>query len=298
METVLPFFLLMAIGQLLRHVPVFPKDTDKSLNLYVIYVALPALTLQQVPKLNFSDNILSPLVMPWLVVLFSSVLVLLLCKIMRWSRNTTGSLLLMVPLGNTSFLGIPMVERFFGSSAIPYAVLYDQFGTFLALTTYGTLILALYGSGSRPDFVSVLKRIFLFPPFLALVTALFMHGNTYPTWLSTLLSMGATSMVPVVMVAIGFQMRLLLPRDELIPLAGGLTIRLLITPIVFLYICKAFGLSGPATLVSLFETAMPPMVTAGALASIAGLKPRLSSAMAAYGILIAFFSLPLIHSLL
>ena len=191
-----------------------------------------------------------------------------------------------------------MVEQFFGSSAIPYAVLYDQFGSFLALSTYGTLILALYGSGSLPSPVSVLKRIFFFPPFLALVAALIMHGNTYPEWLSTLFSMGAASMVPVVMVAVGFQMRLFLPRDELVPLAGGLTIRLLITPLVFLYICKMLGLSGPATLVSLFETAMPPMVTAGALASIAGLKPRLSSAMAAYGILFAFFSLPLIHSLL
>ncbi len=297
METVLPFFLLMLIGQLLRHIPAFPKETDKSLNLYVIYVALPALTLQQVPKLNFSDNILSPLIMPWLVILFSSVAVLLLCKLMRWSKEITGSLLLMVPLGNTSFLGIPMVEQFFGSAAIPYAVLYDQFGSFLALSTYGTLILALYGSGSRPDLLTVLKRIFLFPPFLALVAALFMHGKGYPEWLSALFSMGAASMVPVVMVAIGFQMRLFLPKDELLPLAGGLTIRLLITPIVFLYLCKMLGLSGPATMVSLFETAMPPMVTAGALASIAGLKPRLSSAMAAYGILFAFFSLPFIHSL-
>jgi malate permease and related proteins len=298
METVLPFFLLMVIGQLLRHIPAFPKETDKSLNLYVIYIALPALTLQQVPKLDFTDNILSPLIMPWLVILFSSIVVLLLCKMMHWSKSTTGSLLLMVPLGNTSFLGIPMVEQFFGSSAIPYAVLYDQFGSFLALSTYGTLILALYGTGSQPNFLSIFKRIFFFPPFLALVAGLFMHGNAYPNWVSTLLSMAAASMVPVVMVAVGFQMRLLLPRDELLPLAGGLTIRLLITPIVFLYICKMLNFSGPATLVSLFETAMPPMVTAGALASIAGLKPRLSSAMAAYGILIAFFSLPLIHSLM
>ncbi len=297
METVLPFFLLMVIGQLLRYIPAFPGETDKSLNLYVIYIALPALTLQQIPKLNFSENILSPLIMPWLVILFSSLTVLLLCKLMRWSREITGSLLLMVPLGNTSFLGIPMVEHFFGSTAIPYAVLYDQFGTFLALSTYGTLILALYGSGSRPAVLSVLKRIVFFPPFLALLAALFMLGKTYPEWFTALLSMAAASMVPVVMVAIGFQMRLFLPKEELLPLVSGLGIRLFLTPIVFLYLCKIFGLSGPATMVSLFETAMPPMVTAGALASIAGLKPRLSSAMAAYGILAAFFSLPLIHSL-
>ncbi len=298
METVLPFLLLMFIGQILRHIPAFPRDTDKSLNLYVIYIALPALTLQQVPKLNFSENILAPLVMPWLVIIFSSLLVWALCRILQWSKEVTGSLLLMVPLGNTSFLGIPMVEQFFGTVGIPYAVLYDQFGSFLALSTYGTLIIALYGSGSRPNTLMVLKKIFLFPPFLALLTALFMHGMVYPQWLTTLFSMGAASMVPVVMVAIGFQMRLLLPINEFLPLVGGLTIRLLVTPIIFLYICRFFSLTAPATQVALFETAMPPMVTAGALASIAGLKPGLSSAMAAYGILFAFVTLPIIYNLL
>ena len=296
METVLPFFILLLIGLVLQYLHVFPAETDKSLNLYVIYIALPALILQQVPKLDFSGNLLAPFVMPWLVVIFSSLLVLLLCRFMRCSRETTGALLLMVPLGNTSFLGVPMVERFFGSSGVPYAILYDQFGSFLALSSYGTLILAIYGSGSRPGPLDIIKKIFIFPPFLALMAALYLHGTSFPGWLDSLLSMAAKSLVPVVMVAIGFQMRLLLPKDELLPLAAGLTLRLLVTPVVFLFACKLFNLTGPAVKVSLLETAMPPMVTAGALASIAGLKPRLSSAMAAYGILLAFFTLPLIYS--
>ena len=296
METVFPFFILLALGRALDYLGVFPKETDKSLNLYVIYIALPALILQQVPKLDFTGNILTPFLMPWLVVLFSSLMVLLLSRLMRWPRETTGALLLMVPLGNTSFLGVPMVERFFGSSGVPYAILYDQFGSFLALSSYGTLILALYSSGSRPGVGAICKKIVLFPPFLALLTALFLRGAVLPAWLHTLLEMGARSMVPVVMVAIGFQMRLLLPRDELLPLALGLTMRLLVTPFVFIVGCRMLDLTGPAVQVSLLETAMPPMVTAGALASIAGLKPGLSSAMAAYGIIVSFFTLPFIYN--
>ncbi len=297
METVLPIFVLMSLGQLLRHLPAFPKETDKILNLYVIYIALPALTLQQVQKLHFNKDIISPLLMPWAVILFSSMAVLLVCKMLRCSRDITGSLLLMVPLGNTSFLGIPMVERFFGPAGISYAVLYDQFGSFLALSTYGTLILALYSSQAKPNFLSTVKRMLLFPPFLALLFALCLHGVAYPKWVTGFLSMTAASMVPVVMVAIGFQMRLLLAKEELLPLASGLIIRLLVTPILFIYCCKILHLTSQATRVSLFETAMPPMVTAGALASIAGLKPRLSSALAAYGILAAFITLPFIYKL-
>lgn len=69
-----------------------------------------------------------PLLIPWLVVLVSGLLVLLLCGSFRWSRETTDALLLKVPLGNTSFLSVPIVERFFGAGGLPYAVLYDQFG--------------------------------------------------------------------------------------------------------------------------------------------------------------------------
>ncbi len=295
METMFPFFILLLLGRLLQYFDIFPAETDKSLNLYVIYIALPALVLQQVPKLEFSTKIITPLIMPWLVVIFSALMVLLLCRVMRWSNEIKGSLLLMVPLGNTSFLGLPMIERFFGSSGIPYAILYDQFGTFLALSTYGTLILALYGNGSGSGLIGILKRIILFPPFLALIAALYLRGTTLPDWLHSLFSMAAGSMVPVVMVAIGFQMRLILPKDELVPLISGLTLRMLVTPLVFILACQLFDLTGKAVQVSLMETAMPPMVTAGALASIAGLKPGLSSAMAAYGILVSFFSLPFIY---
>ncbi len=296
METVFPFFILMLTGLVLQHVKVFPTETDKSLNLYVIYIALPALILQQVPKLDFNGNIMAPFLMPWLVVGFSALAVLLLCRVMGWSRETTGSLLLMVPLGNTSFLGIPMVERFFGAAGVPYAILYDQFGSFLALSSYGTFVLAFYGTGGRPTPLAIVKKTLLFPPFIALITALCLHNTPFPAWLDTLFAMTAKSMVPVVMVAIGFQMRLLMPREELLPLGAALVLRLLITPVVFLTACRILQLSAPAVKVSLLETAMPPMVTAGALASIAGLKPRLSSALAAYGILASFFTLPLIYS--
>jgi predicted permease len=295
METVLPFFILLLIGRLLQYLDLFPAETGKSLNLYVIYIALPALILLQVPKLELSGTILTPFVMPWLVVIFSGLAVLLLCRFTHWSRETTGALLLMVPLGNTAFLGVPMVERFFGSAGVPYAVLYDQFGSFLALSSYGTLILALYGSGTGYGLMGIIKKVILFPPFIALISALYLHGTTFPGWTSSLLSMTAQSMLPVVMVAIGFQMRVMLPKDELLPLAAGLTLRLLVTPIVFLLGCKLFNLSGPAVQVSLFETAMPPMVMAGALASIAGLKPQLSSAMVAYGILLSLITLPLFY---
>ena len=93
-------------------------------------------------------------------------------------------------------------------------------------------------------------------------------------------------------------MRLVLPRNELLPLALGLVLRLLVTPLIFIRGCQLLHLSGRAVQVALLETAMPPMIMASVLASLAGLKPRLTSAMAAYGIACAFCTLPVMYNLL
>jgi malate permease and related proteins len=298
MERVLPFLLLLAAGNILRRIPVFPADTDRSLNLYVIYVALPALILVQAPKLVFSTEFLAPVLMAWLAVLFSSLLVWSTCRLCGWPREITGALLLMVPLGNTAFLGIPMVELFFGSDGVAHAILYDQFGSFLALSTYGALVLALYSDGEKPSLGRIAARIVLFPPFIALALALVLRTAVFPAWASALLRMTADSLVPVVMVAIGFQLRLRMVSSERLPLFFGLTVRLLGTPLLFILVCMFLDLTGPAVQVSLFETAMPPMVAAGALASMAGLRPRLTSAMVGYGIVASFLTLPLLYRLI
>ncbi len=296
MEQILPFLFFLVIGLILKLSTVFPENTDRCLNLYVIYVALPALILLQIPNLQFSHDALIPILMPWAVLPVSGLMVILLSRVMHWSRETTGALLLVVPLGNTSFLGIPMTEQFFGSAGVRYAVLYDQFGSFLALSTYGSIILAIYGNREKRNIIlQVIFKIISFPPFIALIAALFLPMDKFLQISQPSLTMAAESLMPVVLVAIGFQTRLFLPFRDLTPFASGLLIRLIITPCLFIVACRMLGLTGTPVQVALFETAMPPMVTAAAMASIAGLKPALTSAMVGIGLFISLFTLPLIY---
>ncbi|MCI5143816.1 MAG: AEC family transporter, partial [Candidatus Electrothrix sp. ATG1] len=198
-------FLL--IGMLIKRLPTFPDETGTALNLFVIYISLPALILLKIPELTFSRDLLVPAVMPWTMLLFSSALVLLLSKVFRWGRPTTGCLLLIIPLGNTSFLGIPMVQAFFGEESIPYALVYDQLGSFLGLATYGSLILALYGTGdNQPSIHSAIKKIITFPPFIALILAFALKSFSYPATVTHLLKTMSATLVPLVMVAVGFQL--------------------------------------------------------------------------------------------
>lgn len=290
-------FLL--IGMAVRRLPDFSQETGKVLNMFVIYISLPALVLVKIPELVFSRNLLVPALMPWGMLLLSAALLALLSRMLKWDRATTGCLLLLVPLGNTSFLGIPMVKAFFGDQAVPYAIIYDQLGSFLALATYGSLILALYGTGgSTPTVPSVLRKVGTFPPFVALVLAVLLRSFPYPPVAASLLNTLSSTLVPLVMIAVGFQLTLRLSREVTSQLFIGLSIKLVAAPVAALLLFRAMGLEGEAVRVSVFEAGMPPMVSAGALAILANLSPQLTAALVGVGIVLSFATLPLLYNLM
>lgn len=290
-------FLLVGMG--LRRIPQFPVNSAQVLNLLVIYVSLPALVLLKVPELTFSRELLVPAFMPWVMLVFSAGVIIALSKIFNWDNGTLGSLLLLVPLGNTSFLGLPMVQAFFGEEGIPYAVLYDQFGSFLALATYGSAVIAIYGQGNdKPTLNSVVKRILTFPPFISLLVALALRSVSLPGSLLLMLGTLAGTLVPVVMIAVGFQLTLRLSADVWKPMTIGLMVKLMVAPCFAFLLCRMLGLNTMAAQVSVFEAGMPPMVSAGAMAIMAGLSPKLTAAMVGYGIFFSFATLPLLFKIL
>jgi predicted permease len=299
MQNFLLILTQLLIGMSIKRLPAFPKETGNALNLIVIYVSLPALILLKIPQLVFSGELIAPVIMPWAMLVFSAALILVLAKAFKWDRATTGCLLLLVPLGNTSFLGIPMTRAFFGEAAVPYALLYDQLGSFLALATYGSLVLALYGRGSsRPSLHAVLKKVVSFPPFIALVAAFLLRPLTYPPIIIDILDMLAATLIPLVMIAVGYQLQPKMDKAVLSPLSVGLVIKLLVAPLVALLVTRFIGWDGELVRVSILEAGMPPMVSAGALAILDDLNSPLAAALVGIGIVVSFLTLPLLFQLL
>ncbi|ABK43098.1 Auxin Efflux Carrier [Magnetococcus marinus MC-1] len=299
MENLILVFLLVVAGYGFQRLPAFPAPQAAAiLNQYVIHVSLPALVLWKVPTLPISSDLLAPILMPWLMLLASAALVLLVAKLLHWQRPLVGGMLMVVPLGNTSFVGVPMIEALYGSHGLPYAILYDQTGSFLALATYGSIILASYHGQGMPGFHPLIRKVVTFPPFLALVAALILRFTHNPPFLEFYLQRLAETLVPVVMVAVGLSFKLRPPPGESLALAVGLTLKLLVTPLLALALCLLLGWQGVAAQVSVLEAGMPSMITAGALAMAAGFAPQVMAAMVGWGILLAFASLLLIKQLL
>ena len=295
MESFFVIILPLAIGYIFSKGKIFDDKAPIILNQFLIYIALPALVLLKIPTIKIDSNVLTPIVISWIVMLSSAVLIVVLSKIMNFARDVTGSLLLVAVLGNTSFLGIPMVTSYLGNGALPYIVIYDQIGTFLALATYGTLIVSLYTNSNGFSIRDIVKKVITFPPFIALVFALLVGDFKYPSAIIKTFEMLSATIVPLALVSVGLQLQLKLPNGTLKPFSVALITKLLFAPLVAVLVCKIFGFSGFAVDVSILESAMGPMITAGVVASMAGLAPRLSASIVGYGILFSFVSVYLIN---
>ena len=164
--------------------------------------------------------------------------------------------------------------------------------------TYGSFVLARYGQGQTLDLRAMLRRIFLFPPMIALLVGLAMMNWAYPPGLVSVLEGAAITLTPLVVTAIGYQLKLRLPMSIMAPFGAGLAIKLLIAPLTLLLAYRLFGWSGLPYDVNVTEAGMPPIITASALAVAAGMNAELAVALAGLGLLCAFVTLPLLYGLL
>ncbi len=298
MSSFLVIFCCLSAGLLLKRFSSLPENTALVLNQYVIYIALPALILAKVPLMELTVDAIWCMAVAWIALVFSALIVLSLAKMFNWSRSTRCVLLLLVPLGNTSFVGIPLVDALLGSDAVGYAVLYDQLGSFLALSSYGAVILALHSTDKkRPVTVlGVARKIIAFPPFIALAIALILNHLmvlSFESVLSSAMNVIGASLIPTVMVAVGFQWKFVLPKQDLAPFAFGLTIKLLIAPLFILFVLQWLNLPKLQSATLLLESAMAPMISAGALLISEKQNPDLTASMVGYGLLLGLMTVPI-----
>lgn len=287
---------MLLLGKLCQFAQVFEHQTAAQvLNRYVIYAALPPLVISTLQSLQFNTMLLWMVLLPWLMMIVSVSLMFVIGRVLHWSKAVTGAMMMLTALGNTSFLGFPIVTALLGSEALPAAMFYDQFGSFLMLSSVGLLIAAHYGHTDEVSLRSITLSIIKFPPFIALIIGLLpipWHEN-----LLTAMSQMGASLVPVACFAVGLQWRWRLQRRHWLPLSIGLGTKMILLPLLAGVVMYFAQVPNNIAQVGLLEAGMPPMITAGAIASAAGLDRDLASAMVGFGVVLALFSLPLLNNL-
>ena len=280
------------LGMLLRKSGRLPDNAPSALNGFIVNVSLPALTLVTVHQLAWDPRLIGAALMAWVLFGVGLVFFWTMSRVMQLKRSTTGALMLTGSMANTSFIGLPMIE-----SCCPelmgVGIVADQFGSYFVLSTLGLVVAGVYSTGVRFDPKAVAKKIFTFAPFVSLLLALVLMPVTYPEWLDTLLKRLGTTLVPLALVSVGYQLRLSAVSGRFRELCLGLGFKLLLGPLAILLIyAGVLGLRGPIVQVTIFEAAMGPMIGAAIVAMDNDLDPSLVTLMVGIGIPLSFLTLP------
>jgi predicted permease len=283
--------LLVGLG--LQRVTAFPKNGHLALNQFIIYVALPALALFYIPKISISTQLLYPLGIAWIGFMLSFLFFWFLGKRMGWSRRLIGCLIITAGLGNTSFVGFPIIQALYGEEGLKTAIIVDQPGSFVVMATLGIITAAIFAKG-KPSSKDILLKILLFPPFIAFILALGMNlfKFDFNEHLETVFQKLGATVTPVALVSVGLQLKIDRRSQHWKFLRLGLFFKLMLTPLFFFLLYKiVLKGKGLDVDVSVMESAMAPMITGTILASNYGLKPKLSSMMIGIGIPVSFITL-------
>lgn len=295
------FLLLIGcllLGVLAARVMNPPAQLATALNWFVITIALPALVLYVVPQLTLSSDMWFLAVAMWLVFLASWGFFAVTGRLLHWSPARIGALTLAGGLGNTAFIGYPMIEALHGQAGLALAVVADQVGCFLMLAVGGAVVTARY-SGARVSAAGIARRVLLFPAFLAMVVAIAAGAaGGWPPVIESIFRRIGDTLVPLALFSVGLQVHAQFAPGQAGAVTLGLLYKLVLAPLLILTLGVATGIGGLTLTVGVLQAAMAPMVSAAILAEQHDLEPRLANLVLVLGIVVSFVSVPLIDWLL
>lgn len=287
-------FVLVAIGAGygLRKGGLVRPEAAKDLNAIVFHLTLPALLFLAVYQAQLSWSLLTLPGVAWIVVLIGMGIGWGLARAFKLPPAAAGALILAIGYGNTTFIGYPIVEGFYGREHLTYAIFFDQLGNTLAINTIGTYLASTMGGGSGSLRAS-LKRLAWFPPTWAVILGLLLNGHPLPGPALTLIDRLADLTVPLMMLTIGMSLQFRAWREDL-PLVGVAAVaRLVVVPLAAWGLARAFGMPLAYQQAVVMESAMPTMFYGLTLAMMFNLRLPLIVNTIMVTTLLSFATLPI-----
>jgi malate permease and related proteins len=288
--SLLILMVCFSLGVAGRRLPALPDTAPRVLNTWVLYVSLPALVLKVVHGVAFEAGLVVAAACLWLCFSVAAALGVVAFRRGWATREVAGAAVLCAGLGNTAFVGLPLLEAYGGPSTTAPAAVVDQLGSFFAFSLLAVPFATVMGGHSlRP--LAVLRRVALFPPFVALLVALLSRGWAYPQPLTDVLDRLASMLTPLALASVGYQLDVTSFRGTGRLLVVGLGYKLVVAPLLTLGLLWAlrpqFGL---VERIGVAQAAMAPMVTAGVLAAEHRFSGQVASAMIAVGVPLSFLT--------
>lgn len=273
-------------GMLFRQAKALPHDAHKGINAWIIYLALPAVSFKYLPYIHWNSDLLLPAITPIVVWSGGWLCMSFYAKRAKVAAGTSAALKLSAGLSNTSFVGFPLIAAYYGERYIGIGVICDQV-TFILLSTAGVLV-AISASSKRPAAGLILQRVLRFPPFWGCIAALIIPHFVDVKPAAPFFDKLAGTVGPLALFSVGLQLKFKGWRERLKHVSAAITYKLFLAPALVLVIALVFKQRGITPQISLFEAAMPTLLTSGVVADEYGADPDLSNLIIGISIILGF----------
>lgn len=300
MLNIILIVVFLITGILLKKVSFIPAKLSTYLNNYLIYIVLPALALKYLPGVDLNLELILPIGSAWISFALSWLIFGSLGKVLKWPDTLTGCLIITAGLANTSFVGFPIVRALYGEEAVKIALLIDQAGSFIIVSSVAVVVASIYSAGKKRK-RDVTKKILTFPPFIFFILAMVLNLSSaeMPEGVLSVLDVIAATLTPVALTAVGLQVKINMAAISSKYLWTGLGYKLILIPmVIYVLYTHVFGLEGMLLKVSVIEAAMAPMITGSIIAITHDLEPKLASLLVGVGIPLSFLTIAIWYFIL
>lgn len=299
---ILPVFIIILAGYALRALHVVKPSWVSALNGFVYYVALPALIIQSFAAIRLTDSTISRGLLANLgVVVLIAVVLACVLKLSKLSNKLQATIFLTVLVGNTVYLGIPVVSASLpdASLTIVAAVGAVQLVAAMIISLIAIEWLFLKSRNNKRITMSLIQN----PLIISLAIGIIFSFVRLPTLAGSLIAPAlkvlAATASPLALFTLGaFLQGHTKPKRLGLLLSTGAS-KLVITPLIFLYMLPFLGVTQLTNLhTSIILAAMPTAVTAFVLAETYKLDQEFAAGAMVTTTILSLITLPIIISLL
>ena len=303
LNSLLAILLPIALGYLLKLGRLFRENEIAALRKFVMRVALPFLIFQNLYRADVESlNQALPIVLAFILMTALYTLAAgLFSPLIAAGEKQKLTFAFAVFAGNYAFLGWGVIVAFFGEQALTRAVFFSMFFWPVFLTC-GFFLRRRFESGGDPTeetgFLTILVR-HAGVPIIVAVSALALNiGRVHlPAAIGHFISQFAVLAIPMILFAIGQNLRLIMPvarlrlvlAASLFRLAGGFALGLAAVFVLRLI----FNLDSLSRQVILLQSVMPTATMATFFGEYVRVDEELLSGIIAVSTLLSFFTLPL-----
>lgn len=300
-NSLLPIFLLLGLGNMLSRVRFFSEGFFKECNKLIYYYGLPALLVNKISQIDLTGGAGLDILLTLVAVIVASIaLAYALVWLLRIPGHLVGSFVQGSFRGNLAFVGFPVVFYALGQAALEKGMLASGVCILIYNILSVAVLIAHSSTNQTASWGTIWKYGLKNPLIVACVLGFLLNCFRVPVPLSlnrTLEALGQLAL-PLALINLGAGLSLKSLQGNLGLSLLASAINVVVSPIMGYFIGRALGLQGEDLTLAVLLLACPTAIFSYVMADILGNDVAIARNIVILSTLLSLLSLSLAVALL